>query len=87
MRQVSDGQSPGPTPGTLTRALIAAGVDSELWLEASPLTAGVALPPRSGDYELGRRLGQGGMGTVYAARHIPTGSERALKDPTSPYDE
>lgn len=31
------------------------------------------------DYEIADRLGQGGMGWVYAARHLPSGRTRALK--------
>ncbi|MBX3467684.1 MAG: protein kinase [Planctomycetes bacterium] len=34
---------------------------------------------RLGDHELVRPLGQGGMGAVWVARHLPTGAERALK--------
>ena len=32
-----------------------------------------------GAYRIGERLGEGGMGAVFAALHLPTGSERALK--------
>jgi serine/threonine protein kinase len=31
------------------------------------------------DYEIADKLGQGGMGWVYAARHLPSGRTRALK--------
>jgi len=34
---------------------------------------------RVGNYVLGERLGSGGMGAVFRARHVETGAERALK--------
>lgn len=36
-------------------------------------------PKRIGPYEIGRRLGAGGMGTVYLGRHSETGLEAAIK--------
>jgi protein kinase-like protein len=105
LSSVLDGQDSAPTPGALTRALLAAGVEpsllqtayerhrqgnssfaqelSQLGVDAERALAGglraQALPRRLGDYELGAKLGAGGMGAVYRARHLPTGSERALK--------
>jgi serine/threonine protein kinase len=38
-----------------------------------------AAPVRLGDYELGERIGQGAMGQVYRARHVPSGAWRAVK--------
>ena len=35
---------------------------------------------RGGEYEIIRRLGSGGMATVYLARSIKTGTEVALKE-------
>lgn len=73
---------------SFAEALAALGVDPALALRGSgslgpapglQAGSGGALPRRLGDYELGRQLGEGGMGAVYAARHLPTGSERALK--------
>ncbi|MBL4845296.1 MAG: serine/threonine protein kinase [Planctomycetes bacterium] len=103
----SAGRSPELTPGALTRALLAAGVDRsrvqagydrasttglgyreallavgvdcDLYLGSTPGAGEGALPARLEDYEIGRKLGAGGMAAVYAARHLPTGSERALK--------
>lgn len=95
----------GETPESLSRALLAAGVEpsqvqtayerhrqggGSFPQELSRLGVDVAgalaaeggsqgLPRRLGDYELGAQLGAGGMGAVYRARHLPTGSERALK--------
>ena len=34
---------------------------------------------RIGEYELGEKLGEGGMGEVYAATHVRLGSRHALK--------
>ena len=39
----------------------------------------VELPQLIGDYEIVRRLGQGGMGNVFLARHTKLGRESALK--------
>ncbi len=37
------------------------------------------LPPRLGEYEIERRLGTGGMGSVYLGRHTKLGREVAIK--------
>ncbi|MGE0708760.1 MAG: protein kinase [Planctomycetota bacterium] len=39
----------------------------------------MSAPQRVGPYALGEKLGQGGMGAVWAARHVETGREVALK--------
>ena len=50
----------------------------------APATATASSLPRLGEYELLAPLGQGGMGTVYKARHVESGAVVALKTLT-PY--
>ena len=46
---------------------------------ASPLPELASTVTRLGDYALGRKLGRGAMGAVYAATHVRHGTEVALK--------
>ncbi len=44
-----------------------------------PSSSPAPLPERIGDYKIERKLGQGGMGTVYLGRHEQTGQLVAIK--------
>ncbi len=46
---------------------------------AAPSSPGGSAPRRLGDFELLERLGEGGMGTVYKARHATLGTTYAVK--------
>ena len=68
-----------PVPPPSTRGappLPAAGSRPPVDANRDDLPAGIVIGSR---YEALRRIGKGGMGTVYAVRHVNTGEELALK--------
>jgi serine/threonine protein kinase/class 3 adenylate cyclase len=66
------------------RGNVARGADGDRWpaVEQAPVvpqTPSDVAPTRLGNYEIEARLGSGGMGDVYRARHIQFGRKRAVK--------
>jgi tetratricopeptide (TPR) repeat protein len=54
-------------------------------LRESEKVAPAAMPQQLGNYQILRRLGAGGMGVVYEARHQETGEPAAVKTVRRPY--
>ena len=66
-----------PGENQCAACLLSAGA---ITLPVQPVGVGVAaLPCMLGDYRLLKKLGQGGMGIVYEADHLPSGRRLALK--------